>query len=286
MSEEIPDTDILIGWSMTPEQFVSARHLKWVHSPAAAVHQLMFPELINSSIILTNSGDVHGPVVAEHAIAVLLALAKRLPQAMHYQRKKEWAQETLWREQPPPREVAGATVAVIGMGSIGREFITRAKSLGMRVLGIRENPEKGLSGADAVYTTAQLDAVLPQSDYIVLCTPVTPATAGIINARRLASLKKDSYVINVGRGQLVDESALIEALRNGKIAGAALDVFATEPLPPDSPFWTLQNVLITPHTAAVTDRLWERHYQLIRENLNRLLQGKPLLNEIDKRRGY
>jgi phosphoglycerate dehydrogenase-like enzyme len=246
----------------------------------------MFPELINSSIILTNSGDVHGPVVAEHAIAVLLALAKRLPQAMHYQRKKEWAQETLWREQPPPREVAGATVAVIGMGSIGREFITRAKSLGMRVLGIRENPEKGLSGADAVYTTAQLDAVLPQSDYIVLCTPVTPATAGIINARRLASLKKDSYVINVGRGQLVDESALIEALRNGKIAGAALDVFATEPLPPDSPFWTLQNVLITPHTAAVTDRLWERHYQLIRENLNRLLQGKPLLNEIDKRRGY
>lgn len=286
MSEEIPDTDILIGWSMTPEQFVSARHLKWVHSPAAAVHQLMFPELINSSIILTNSGDVHGPVVAEHAIAVLLALAKRLPQAMHYQRKKEWAQETLWREQPPPQEVAGAAVAVIGMGSIGREFITRAKSLGMRVLGIRENPEKGLSGADAVYTTAQLDAVLPQSDYIVLCTPVTPATAGIINARRLASLKKDSYVINVGRGQLVDESALIEALRNGKIAGAALDVFATEPLPPDSPFWTLQNVLITPHTAAVTDRLWERHYQLIRENLNRLLQGKPLLNEIDKRRGY
>lgn len=286
MSREIPDTHVLIGWSITPEQFRSARNLKWIHSPAAAVHQLMFPELIKSDVIVTNSGDVHGPVVAEHAIAVLLALAKRLPQAMRYQQRKEWAQEKLWQEQPRPREISGEAVLVIGMGSIGREFAARARALGMKVLAVRENPEKGPSGADAVYGPAQLDAVLPQASYILLCTPVTPATTGLINRARLGLMKPEACLINVGRGPLVEEAALLEALQNGRIAGAALDVFNQEPLPPDSPFWELDNVLITPHTAAVTDRLWERHYQLIRENLNRFLQAKPLLNLIDKRRGY
>src|SRR5262245_11213675 len=164
MSREIPDTHVLIGWSITPEQFRSARNLKWIHSPAAAVHQLMFPELIKSDVIVTNSGDVHGPVVAEHAIAVLLALAKRLPQAMRYQQRKEWAQEKLWQEQPRPREISGETVAVVGMGAIGREFAARAKALGMRVLAVREKPEKGCSGADAVYSPLQLDDVIPQAD--------------------------------------------------------------------------------------------------------------------------
>ena len=286
LSEEIPDTDILIGWAIKPEQLVTARKLKWIHSPAAAVHQLMFPALINSSVVLTNSGDVHGPVVAEHGIAVLLALAKRLPQAMRYQQKKHWAQETLWQEHPRPREIAGETVVVVGMGSIGREFASRAKSLSMKVLAVRENPQKGSGGADAVYGPTQFDEVLPQADYVLLCTPLTPATTGLLNAARLSRMKSESYVINVGRGQLLDERALIDALQNGRIAGAALDVFAEEPLPPDSPLWTLENLLITPHTAAVTDRLWDRHYQLISENLRRFLAGKPLLNLIDKGRGY
>jgi len=286
MSREIRDSDVLIGWAISPEQFRAATRLKWIHSPAAAVHQLMFPELIESEVIITNSGDVHGPVVAEHAIAVLLALAKRLPQAMHYQQRKEWAQETLWREQPRPREISAATVAVIGMGSIGREFTARAKALGMRVLAVRENPKKGPGGADEVYGPSQLDSVLPQADYVLLCTPLTPATTGLMNAACLGRMKPDSYLINVGRGSLVDEAALLKALHGGQIAGAALDVFTQEPMPPDSPFWALENVLITPHTAAVTDRLWERHYQLIGENLRRFLEGKALLNLIDKRRGY
>ena len=286
LPQEIPDTDILIGWWIKPEQFATAHKLKWIHSPAAAVHQLMYPELVASKVIVTNSGDVHGPVVAEHAIALLLALAKRLPQAMHYQEKKEWAQELLWQQQPRPREVSGATVVVIGMGSIGREFAVRAKALGMKVLAVRENLKKGLGNADQVFAPSQLDSVLPQADYVLLCTPVTPATTGLINRARLAQMRPDSYLINVGRGPLVDETALLEALQNGKIAGAALDVFTQEPLPPSSPFWTMKNVLITPHTAAVTDRLWERHYQLIVENLKRFLDGRPLLNLIDKRRGY
>lgn len=285
-SQEIPDTDILIGWAIKPEQFATAGKLKWIHSPAAAVHQLMFPELIKSEVIVTNSGDVHGPVVAEHALTLVLAMAKRLPQAMHYQQNKQWAQETLWQEQPRPQEIAGATVLVIGLGAIGREFASRAKSLGMKVLAVRENPQKGASGVDAVYAPSQLDELLPQADYVLLCTPVTPATTGLMNAARLARMKAESYLINVGRGPLVDEKALIEALREIRIAGAALDVFTEEPLPPESPFWSLENVLITPHTAAVTDCLWERHYKLIAENLTRFLEGKPLLNLIDKRRGY
>lgn len=285
-SQEIPDTDVLIGWSIQPAQFATASKLKWIHSPAAAVHQLMFPELIKSDVIVTNSGDVHGPVVAEHALALVLALAKRLPQAMHYQQKKHWAQETLWQEQPRPREIAEATVLVIGMGSIGREFASRAKSLGMKVLAVREHPEKGAAGADAVYGPAQLDELLPQADYVLLCTPVTPATTGLLNPARLARMKTESYLINVGRGPLVDEDALIQALRERRISGAALDVFTEEPLPPNSAFWSLENVLITPHTAAVTERLWERHYRLITENLTRFLERKLLLNLIDKRHGY
>lgn len=284
--EEIVDTDFFIGWSLRPEQFVIAKKLKWIHSPAAAVHQLMYPELINSKVVLTNSTGVHGPVVAEHAIAVLLALAKRLPQAMHYQAKKIWAQELLWNEHPRPREVAGATVLVVGMGGIGREFAVRAKALGMKVIAIRENPAKGTGPADEVYGLAQLDELLPKADFVLLCTPVTAATTGIINKERLNKMKFGAYLINVARGPLIDDAALVEALQQQRIAGAALDVFTEEPLPADSPFWSLENVLITPHTAAVTEKLWERHYELIVENLNRFLAGKPLLNEVDKRRGY
>ncbi len=286
LPEEIPDTDIYIGWAIQPEQFMRARRLRWIHSPAAAIHQLMFPELVRSDVIVTNAGGVHGPVVAEHAIAVLLALAKRLPQAMHYQHKKEWAQETLWMEQPRPREIARATVLVIGMGSIGREFTARAKALGMRVLAVRENPAKGLDGADEVYGVPQLNAVLTQADYVLVCTPVTPSTKGFMDRERIGKMKPDSYLINVGRGSLVDERALLDAVQKNAIAGAALDVFNEEPLPSGSPFWGLTNVLITPHTAAVTERLWDRHYQLICENLKRFLAGQPLMNLIDKQSGY
>src|SRR5260221_129847 len=164
VAEEIPDAEIFIGWALRPEQFVAATKLKWIHSPAAAVHQLMYPELIQSSVVLTNASGVHGPVVAEHATAVMLALAKRLPQAMQYQAKKTWSQELLWNQRPRPREVAGATVAVVGMGGIGREFTARAKALGMKVIAVRESPDKWREGADAVYSSSQIDEVLPQAD--------------------------------------------------------------------------------------------------------------------------
>jgi phosphoglycerate dehydrogenase-like enzyme len=284
--QEIEDADIFIGWSVKPPDFMRAAKLRWIHSPTAAVHQLMFPELVSSNVRVTNSTGIHGPVVAEHALALILALAKRLPQAMRYQARKKWAQDQVWNERPHPREIAGSTVAVVGMGGIGSEFTRRAKALGMRVLAVRENPDKGSGGADEVFSDARIDDVLPQADYVLLCAPLTPATRGIINAARLGKMKRDAYLVNVSRGPLIVEDDLIKALKEKRIGGAALDVFIHEPLPRSSAFWRLENVLVTPHTASFTERLWERHYQHIVENMKRFLAGQPLLNEVDKQRGY
>jgi D-2-hydroxyacid dehydrogenase (NADP+) len=283
---EIEDTDVFIGYLVRPPDFLRARRLKWIHAPTAAVHQLMYPELVASSVRVTNSTGIHGPVVAEHAVALIMALAKRIPQSMRYQQKKQWAQAEAWGELPHPREIAGGTVAVVGMGGIGAEFTRLAKALGMRVLAVRENPEKGAGGADEVYSGVQIDDVLPQADYVLLCAPLTPATGGIINAARLAKMKRDAYLVNVSRGALIVEDDLVRALQQKQIGGAALDVFVEEPLPSESEFWSLDNVLITPHTASFTKLLWERHYQHIVENMKRFLAGRPLLNEVDKQRGY
>src|SRR6202165_330928 len=288
VDEEIGDAEIVISWSIRPEQIASAKKLRWIHSPAAAVHQLIFPELVNSDIILTNAREVHGPVVAEHVIALIFALAKKIPGSVRLQEKHVWGQQILWDELPRVREVAGAIVGFIGLGSIGRAAAKSAKALGMRVIAVREHPEKGSEGADAdaVFGPAHIDEIFRQADYIVLAAPVTDGTKAIANAERLALMKDDACLINVARGPLVDETALSAALWGKKIGGAALDVFPKEPLAADSPLWDVPNLLITPHTAALTDRLWERHYALFSENLRRRLAGQPLLAAVDKRKGY
>lgn len=283
---EIPDTEIALTWSVRPEQIKSAKKLRWIHSPAAAVHQLIFPELVNSDIIVTNAREVHGPVVAEHVIALIFALAKKIPGSVRLQDKHVWGQQILWDEQPGVREIAGATLGLIGLGSIGRAVAKSAKALGMRVIAAREHPEKGSEGADAVFGPPQIDEVFRQADYIVLAAPVTAATKAIANADRLALMKPDACLINVGRGPLVDEPALAAVLREKRIGGAALDVFPKEPLSADSPLWDVPNLLITPHTAALTGKLWERHYALFSENLRRYRNGEPLLAVVDKWKGY
>jgi phosphoglycerate dehydrogenase-like enzyme len=287
LDAQIPDAEVLITWSVRAEQIRSARKLRWIHSPAAAVHQLMYPELVESEIILTNGRQVHGPVVAEHVIALLFALAKKIPQAVRLQQKHIWGQETLWNEVPHVREVAGATLGLVGAGSIGREVAKRAAALDMRVVAVREHPEKGRpEGVQAVFPVTQLEELLAQSDYVVLAAPVTPGTTAMMNAPRLDKMKPDACLINVGRGPLIDEVALAIALRSRRLAGAALDVFPKEPLPAPSPLWDIDTLLITPHTAALTEKLWSRHYQLIRENLRRYLAHEPLLAVVDKRKGY
>lgn len=286
LDAEIQEAEILIAWSIRPEQVKAAKKLRWIHSPAAAVNQLMFPEIVKSDIVLTNAREVHGPVVAEHVIALVFALAKKIPGSVQLQQKHVWGQQILWDELPRVREVAGATLGLIGLGSIGRPLVRSAKALGMRVVAVREHPEKGSEGADVVFGPAKIDELFRQADYVVLAAPVTDSTKAIANSERLGLMKSDACLINVGRGPLVDEAALAAALRSKKIGGAALDVFPKEPLAEDSPLWDLPNLLITPHTAALTDKLWERHYALFSENLRRYLAGKPLLAVVDKQKGY
>lgn len=287
VEEHICDAEVTIAWSLRPEQIKSAKNLRWVHSTAAAVHQLIFPELVNSDIVLTNARDVHGPVVAEHVIALVFALAKRIPQAVRLQEKHVWGQMLIWETLPRPREIAGTTLGLVGLGSIGRAVAKHAAALGMRVIAVREHPEKSVpEGVEQVFGPAQLEALFTQSDYVVLAAPVTPNTRQLMNAARLAQMKPDACLINVGRGSLVNESALAEALRTGRLGGAALDVFEKEPLAADSPLWDLENLLITPHTAGLTEKLWERNYALIAENLRRYLAHQPLLAVVDKQKGY
>lgn len=286
LDQEIVDAEILIAWSIRPQQVLEAKKLCWIHSPAAAVHQLIFPELVHSAITLTNAREVHGPVVAEHVIALVFALARKIPGSVRLQERHIWGQQILWDELPRIREVAGATLGIVGLGSIGRPVVKTAKALGMRVIAVREHPEKGSEGADCVFAPAQLDEVFRQSDYIVLAVPVTAGTNAVANANRLALMKPDACLVNVGRGPLVDEPALVAALRENRIGGAALDVFPKEPLPADSPLWDAPNLLITPHTAALTEKLWQRHYALFAENLRRYLAAQPLLAVVDKQKGY
>ena len=287
IESELRDAEVVFTISLRLEQFAAARNLRWIHTPTAAVHQMLFPELINSSVILTNSREVHGPVVAEHAVALMFALAKKIPQSVLLQQKRVWGQETIWNEGPHPQEIAGATLGVIGVGSIGGRVARMAASLGMRVIAVREHLEKGTpEGVQQVFPLSELDKVLSQSDFVVIAAPLLVATERLINAERLAHMKPSAYLINVGRGPQVDQAALIEALRSRRIAGAALDVFDREPLPAHSPLWNVDNLLITPHTAGLTDKLWQRHYDLFSENLRRYASGEALLYVVDKHKGY
>jgi len=287
LEQQIADVEILFGVSISPEQFLAAKRLRWIHSQAAAVHQLMFPELVNSDVIVTNARDVHGPVVAEQVIAMMFALAKRIPAAVRFQQRHVWGQDAFSSGRSHSRELAGATLGLVGLGSIGRNVAKHASALGMRVIAVREHPEKEKPQyVDQVLPTSKLQELLTQSDYVVLSTPVTPETTGMIGAPQLAAMKSDSFLLNVGRGPLIDEAALIAVLREHKIGGAALDVFNQEPLPPESPLWDLEDLLITPHTAGISENMWERHYVLFSENLRRYLSRRPLLGLVDKRSGY
>jgi phosphoglycerate dehydrogenase-like enzyme len=284
LEDYVGDVEVLFTLSLRPDQFQAARQLRWLHCPAAAVHQFSFPEFISSDVILTNGRDVHGPVVAEHVMALIYAMAKNLHLTARFQQRREWGQERVWYATPHPRLIAGAVLGLVGLGSIGRPVAKHASALGMHVIATRGTPGKGTTeGVEQIVT---LDELLAKSDYVVLAAPVTADTEYLIGANQLARMKPEACLINVGRGQLVDDAALIRALQERKIGGAALDVFEKEPLPSDSPYWDLENVLITPHTAGLADQLWEREYELFAENLRRYLAHQPLLALVDKKKGY
>ena len=276
--------DVMIGWSLPPEQFRAAASLRWIYSITAAVDQFLYPELAASGIAISNAGSVHGPVVAEHAMAMVLAVAKRLPSAVRFQDRRKWAMEAIWKERPC--EIRGASMAVIGLGSIGAEVASMAAALKMHVIGVREHPERGPESAHEVMGYSSLDSAIARAGFVVLAAPLTSRTHHLIDSRRLQLFKPGAFLINVSRGALVDETALVKALRDHRLAGAALDVFAEEPLPRRSPLWKMPQVLITPHTAFLTEKVWERHYELFAANLKRHLAGQALENLVDKRLGY
>src|SRR5215510_14674275 len=198
ISEEMADADAYVAASLRPEQFQQAKKLRWLHSPSTAVHHLLLPEVVASNVVLTNGRTVHGMVVAEQAMALMLALARRLPSAMRYQQQRQWGQGAMCEESPMPRELAGATLLLVGAGSIGGEVIPRARAFGMKVIVIRENVQKGTEGADEVHALTDLDLLLPRVDFVLLSAPVVASTRGLFDRERLAKMKPDAYLINVG----------------------------------------------------------------------------------------
>lgn len=286
LEDEIGDTDIFVGWSLKPEQFALAKKLKWIHSTAAGVGQLMYPALRESDVVLTNASGVHTVPMAEHILGMLVALARRFHTAFRYQLQSHWAQQEIWDDQLRPRELRGQVLLIVGFGAIGREVARRVKPLGMKIWAVTRSGQGDTSLADRFLPATALNEVLHEADYVVLAAPETPETRHLIGAAQLQAMKPTAFLINVARGSLVDESALIETLRRHAIAGAALDVAEQEPLPSDSPFWTLDNVFITPHISAVSEYLWDRQTELLLDNLERWFSGRELGNVVDKERGY
>jgi len=286
MPEELPDTDIFVGFSLRPEQFALARKLQWLHSTAAGVGQLMYPALRESGIEVTNASGVHRIPMAEHILGTLIALAHRFPDCFRYQQQAHWAQQELWNAPVRPRELRGQILLFIGFGAIGREVAKVAQPLGMRVWAVTRSGRAEEGVVEQSFPAAQLHEALPQADFVVLAAPETPETRELMGAREFARMKPSAYFLNVSRGALVDEPALIAALEQHKIAGAALDVASEEPLPPENPLWKLDNAFITPHMSAVSEHLWERQTDLLMENLERWFAGRELLNRVDLERGY
>jgi phosphoglycerate dehydrogenase-like enzyme len=282
----LPDCEILVTWRLKSEHFELCRNLKYLHSPMAGVTQMMFPAMVASGVIVTNATTVHAVVVAEQALALLFAIARRIPSSVRYQDQCTWGQMDYWVRPKMPTELNGTTLGLIGFGQIGREIAVRARALGMRIVAVKKDPSRGGALADKVYGLGELNSLLQESDYVVVCAPDTPENIGMIGAAQLSTMKRTAVLLNVARGSLVETAELIEALREGTIAGAGLDVTDPEPLPSDHPLWTVRNVLISPHLGGCTDRFWPRQIALLRENLRRYLDGAPLLNLVDKTRGY
>ncbi|MHB8526100.1 MAG: D-2-hydroxyacid dehydrogenase [Candidatus Acidiferrales bacterium] len=283
---ELPDTDILVGYSLRRDQFAQAIKLKWIHSTAAGVGQLMYPELRQSDVLLTNASGIHAVPMSEHILGMIIALARRFPDAMHYQAQSRWAQQEIWDGKPRPMELSGRVLLIVGFGSTGRELARRIQPLGMKIWGVTRSGHGDAQLAERILPVTELANVLPQADFVVLAAPETPETRQMIGAKEFALMKPTAYLINVARGTLVDEAALAAALRARTIAGAAIDVAEEEPLPASSALWTLDNIFITPHVSAATERMWERQMQLLMENLERWFTGRELINRVDLNRGY
>ncbi len=287
LEEGIKEADIIFGWRLPREVFLRAQRLKWVHIAAAGVGGSLHKEIIDSPVILTNCRGIHSIPAAEHAMSLILSLLRKLPLAVKYQIKREWGAEEILGGVNQFDELYGKTMGIIGLGSIGREISRRTKCFGMRVIAtkrhsLRELPE----GVDKLLPPEELPLLLKEADWVVISVPLTSRTRGLIGEKELALMKRNAYLINISRGKIIQEKALIKALEDGKIAGAALDVFEEEPLLQESPLYRMDNVIITPHVAGISRYYFERAVDIFRSNLSKYLKGETLINMVDKKEGY
>lgn len=280
LSRYISDTDILApwGWMDISPYFTGAGKLRWVQALSAGVEKLIFPALVNSDILLTSARGIHGIPVSEHVLAMMLSFTRGLHLSLRNQDKKCW-------KRVHTDEANEKTVGIIGLGSIGREVAKKCKALNMRVVALKQTMSEELF-VDLLLGPEDLEHLLTISDYVVAAVPLTPATYHLINAARLQKMKKNAFLINIARGPIVDTQALVEALRAGQIGGAGLDVFDDEPLPAEHPLWEFDNVIITPHCAALSPYYLDRAVALFADNIARFLQGREMLNVINKQKGY
>jgi D-2-hydroxyacid dehydrogenase (NADP+) len=280
---EIADADIAFSSMVTPPLFVAAKRLRWIHSPAAGVGRLLFPQLRNSDVALTNSSGLHAVPIAEHVFGLAIALARHFQVAIRRQMEHRFAKDEIGHVGV----LHGHRLGIVGLGAIGSAIARLGVAFGMHVVAVRRHPDAPApEGVGQVYGTSQLDKLLAASDYVVLSAPLTAETSGLIGARELRLMKRTAVLINVARGKLVREQELAEELAKNTIAGAGLDVFEHEPLDPASPLWDLPNVIITPHTSGFFERYWEAVTDMFADNLRSYDRGEPLFNMVDKQLGY
>lgn len=272
---------IVGGQPLSAEQLAAAGRLRWVQVTSAGVEEWVTPELSRHQLVLANFSGINAPNIADHVLALILAFARGLKPLLERQQRREWGDD-----DPPTFEPPGQTLGIVGLGDIGESLAQKAAGLGMRVLAFARHHHDPPPGVERVLTGDALPDLLAESDHVVLCLPLTDATEQIIGREELERMRRSAYLYNIGRGALIDQDALIAALREGRIAGAGLDVTEPEPLPPDSPLWDLPNVIVTGHTAGTTPLLWDRGIELLIDNLRRFLADEELRNVVDTKAGY
>jgi phosphoglycerate dehydrogenase-like enzyme len=295
----VDDVEVLLrGWLVAEafDRLLSrAPHLTWVHSATSGVERALTPAALARDVLVTNARGVFSRPIAEHVLLMILAVSRHLPELIELQRERTW--------QPlEGRELRELTIGIVGYGSLGRAVASLASAFGARVIAMRRRPSAaedvraaGDDDAETFPFEPRLDRVvgpeglhdlLAESDIVVLAAPLTAETEGMIDEAAVAAMKRDAWLINVARGRLIDDTALIRALRDHRIGGAALDAFRDEPLPPASPYWDMPNVILTPHTAWSSARVLDRSIDLFCDNLTRFSRGEPLRNVVDPTAGY
>ncbi len=281
LEDRVGEADVLVISGLWQDGLLDrAGKLRFIQAIGAGTDQFPLAELRKRGIRLASARGVNYRAVAEHAMALILALSRRLPEARDNQAKRVWRGMIgdLSRRED---ELGGKTLLVVGLGQIGGRLAQLAKAFDMRVLGLRRNPAAGRGATDAVHAMGEFKSLLPETDFVALTCPLTKETEKLVDAEALARMKSSAYLVNIARGRVVDEAALVEALAARRIAGAGIDVTAEEPLAPSSPLWGMEHVLLTPHTAGETRRYEDNVIEILRDNLGRLRRGEePLRNQV------